>query len=78
MEANQNVSIHFEGKEDLYISVFGKAKLIRNKASFAEHWVDSLNQWFKDGIDTKGMVLIQVKGSQIKYWQKEKQGALKI
>ncbi|MBC7867747.1 MAG: pyridoxamine 5'-phosphate oxidase family protein [Gloeobacteraceae cyanobacterium ES-bin-316] len=78
LEANTSVSLIFEGKEDLFISVMGKAKLIRNKNSFAEHWVDSLAQWFKDGIETKGMVLIHVKATKIKYWQNEKQGEIAV
>ncbi len=78
LETNTNVSLIFEGKSDLYIGVTGKAKLIRNKETFKEHWVDSLNQWFKDGVETKGMVLIHVKGSAIKYWQREKEGVIRL
>lgn len=78
LEANPNACLNFEGKDELYISVIGKAKLIRNKASFAEHWQKSLEQWFPEGIDTKGMVLIHLKGSKICYWQREKQGEVKL
>lgn len=78
LEANPNVCLNFEGKNWLYISVIGKAKLIKNKASFAEHWQKSLEQWFPEGIDTKGMVLLHVKGSKIRYWQKENQGEVKL
>jgi general stress protein 26 len=31
------------GKSDLYISVTAKAKLIRDKTSFVEHWVKDLD-----------------------------------
>ena len=78
IEANPQVNLNFEGKNDLYLSISGKAKLIRNKASFAEHWVDSLQQWFKQGIDTKGMVLIHIKGDKLYYWQKDKGGTVKL
>ena len=78
IEANPQVSLNFEGKKDLYISVSGRANLIRNKASFEQHWDKSLNQWFKDGIDTPGIVLIHVKGRELKYWQKNKEGKLKL
>ncbi len=78
IEANPQANLNFEGKNDLYLSVSGKAKLIRNKALFAEHWVDSLQQWFKEGIDTKGMVLIHIKGDKLYYWQKDKGGTLKL
>ncbi len=72
------MSLNFEGKDELYISVSGKAKIIRNKTQFAEHWVDSLNQWFELGIDTPGTVLIQVKGNNLHYWQRAKEGKIKL
>ncbi len=76
--ANPQVSLNFEGEKNLYISVTGKAKLIRSRAQMEEHWMDSLNQWFKDGLDTPGIVLIHIKGTKLKYWQKEKEGEIKI
>ena len=78
LEADPNVLLTLEGKDDLFISVSGKAKLIRDKASFAEHWVKDLDRWFSDGIDSKGLVLIHVKGNKIHYWQKEKEGEIAI
>jgi len=78
LEANPSVSLSFEGKDDIFISVAGKAKLIRNKEMFKEHWQDSLNQWFPEGPDTKGVVLIHVKGTTLKYWQREKEGAISL
>ncbi len=78
IENTAQVNLNFEGKDMLYISIAGKAKLIRNKTSFEQHWVDGLEQWFKQGIDTPGMVLIQVKGMRLRYWQKEKEGEIKL
>ena len=78
LEANPQVSLNFEGQNQLFISVSGKAKLIRNKLLFEEHWIDSLKQWFPEGVDTPGMVLIHVKGNSIQYWQKNKQGKIKL
>ena len=78
IEANPQVSLNFEGASDLYISVSGKAKLIRNKTKFAEHWVDGLEQWFPKGVDSPGMVLVHVKGNHVQYWQKNKQGKIKL
>lgn len=78
IESNAQVNLNFEGKDMLYISIAGKAKLIRNKTAFEEHWVDGLEQWFKKGVDTPGMVLIHIKGSKLRYWQKEKEGAIKL
>ena len=78
LEANPQVSLNFEGKNQLYLSVSGRAKLIRNKSMFKEHWMDSLNQWFPKGIDTPGLVLIHVKANSLQYWQKEKEGKINL
>ena len=78
LEANPQVCLNFEGKKDLFIAVSGKAKLIRNRESFAEHWVDSLEQWFPQGIETPGMVLLHVKGNYVHYWQRNKEGKIKL
>lgn len=76
--ANPNVSLNFEGTGGLYISISGKAKLIRDKGILEEHWVDSLDQWFENGVNTKGIVLIHVKGTRLSYWHKMEQGQLRV
>jgi general stress protein 26 len=78
IEANPQVSLNFQGEKDLYMSISGKATLLRNKASFEEHWNPDLERWFSDGVDTPGLVLIRVKGTQVSYWQREKEGKLKL
>ena len=78
LENNPTVTLNFEGPKQLYIMISGKAKLIRDKQVFIEHWNESLDQWFKDGVDTKGIVLIHVKGNKIRYWQNQYDGEIKI
>ena len=74
LEKNKHVTLTFTGAKKLFLSVTGKAKLVRSKDKMAEHWVKSLDQWFKDGIDTKGVVMIHVNAKRIKYWQEEQEG----
>lgn len=76
--ANPQVSLNFEGGKGLFISVKGKAKLIKDKETFAEHWVDDLGRWFKKGIDTPGLTLIHVKGSKLRYWKWDKEGEITL
>ncbi len=75
---NPHACLHFAGKDNMYIMVNGKASLIRDKEKFSKHWDKSLDRWFEEGIETKGIVLIHIKGTQVKYWQNEKQGELKL
>jgi general stress protein 26 len=78
IEANPHVNIGFEGPKNLYISVTGKASIIRTRGRMEEHWLDELKQWFKEGLDTPGIVMVHVTGSRIKYWQNEDQGEIAL
>src|ERR1700710_308478 len=55
----------------LYISVSGKADVVRDRGEMAKHWVPDLDAWFKDGVDTPGLAMIHVKADRVKYWQGE-------
>jgi general stress protein 26 len=52
----------------VYISVEGDAELIRDKIVFQQHWNSDLDKWFKQGVDTPGLVLIKVHAHRIKCW----------
>lgn len=78
IESNPQVVLNFEGSKGLFISVKGKAKLIRDKDTIAEHWVKDLDMWFKKGIDTPGLTLIRVQGNKLRYWQQEKNGEITL
>ncbi len=78
LEANPEVNLSFTGDKQLFISVVGEAELIRDRQQMKDHWQDSLEQWFEDGIDTPGIVMIRVKGKRIKYWQNWDTGEIKL
>ncbi|MFD2935808.1 pyridoxamine 5'-phosphate oxidase family protein [Spirosoma flavum] len=78
IDENAHVNLSFEGPKKLYISINGKAALIRDKAKMKEHWVKDLEVWFENGLDTPGVVMIHVKAERIKYWQGEDEGEVKI
>lgn len=73
-----SVSLAFQGPKMFMVAVQGTAELIREKSEFEAHWTDGLDQWFKDGVDTKGLVLIKVIATRIHYWDGENDGELKL
>ncbi|OGX81167.1 pyridoxamine 5'-phosphate oxidase family protein [Hymenobacter coccineus] len=75
---NAHVNLGFTGAKGLYVSIVGTAHLIRQKSTMEEHWLPSLNQWFPQGIDTPGVVLVRVEAKRIKYWQGEEEGELTV
>lgn len=78
IETNPQICLNFAGNKGLYISIAGKARLIRNKSLFEEHWNPGLNQWFPNGTDTPGIVLIRVVGTKLQYWQRDKEGEIRL
>jgi general stress protein 26 len=62
------------GKPGMFIHVEGEARLVKDKARFAEHWTPGLDHWFEEGIDTPGLTLVEVEAKRIHYWDGEDQG----
>ncbi len=78
IKENNNINLSYQSSDMFYISISGKAKLVSNKETLKKHWVPSLKQWFKDGVDTPGIIMINFKAQRIKYWHKEDQGEIKL
>jgi general stress protein 26 len=66
------------GAPGQFIHVEGDAHVIRDKARFADHWDASLERWFKQGVDTPGMVMLQVSAGRIHYWDGEDEGEVAL
>jgi len=78
LKKNKHVNLVFNGRNKLLISVSGKAKLIKDRQLMKEHWAKNLKEWFKDGLDTPGIVMIKVEAQKIKYWKKNKEEEIQV
>src|SRR4028118_386953 len=56
------------GMKPFFITLEGRAELIKEKARFAEHWTKDLDRWFEQGVDTPGLTLIRVEAERLHYW----------
>ena len=64
------------GRPPLFVVVEGRASLIEDKAAFADHWTKDLDRYFPEGIDTPGVVMIQVSAGAIRYWDGSDEGTI--
>jgi general stress protein 26 len=64
------------GKPGIFISIEAVAELVRDKATFEAHWNADLDRWFKEGVDTPGIVLIKAHAERITYWDGEDEGTI--
>ena len=74
IDRDPNVGLTYQSKSGMlgmkpfFITIEGRAELIKDKAQFAEHWTKDLDAWFKEGIDTAGLTLIKVIAKRLHYW----------
>lgn len=84
IERDPNVGLAYQGSAKLFQSskffvfVEGKASLVRDKASYKDHWNADLDKWFENGIDSPNIVMIKVKAEQIKFWDGMKNGSVRL
>lgn len=84
IEGDDRVSLAFSVEPGLlagaglFIAVEGKVQVIRDKSQFEAHWVPDLDAWFKQGVDTPGLVLLKVHARRIKYWEGNDEGEVKL
>jgi hypothetical protein len=62
----------------IYVAVEGAAELIRDKATFKQHWTSDLDKWFDDGVDTPGIVLIRGKAKRVTCWKGREEGEVEL
>ena len=51
-----------------YVSVSGRASLVRDKNKVDQLWSNSIRSWFPNGKDDPDMALIRVQVEQAEYW----------
>ena len=84
IQSDPNVGLGLQGKAGMlgmkpfFITIEGKAELIKDKSRFEEHWTKDLDAWFKQGVDTPGLVLIKVHAERLHYWDGFDEGEIAL
>lgn len=61
------VSFAHPGRQD-YVSLSGRASLVRDPAAVKEHWSEAMRAWFPKGTDDSDIALLRVDVETAEYW----------
>lgn len=83
IERDPKVALGFSSEagifsEGIYVAVEGVAELIRDKASFQQHWNPDLDKWYENGIETPDLVLIRVKATRVSCWKDHEEFEVRV
>lgn len=70
-------SLTYQGKDGLFIHIYGEAQYTEQREKMKDHWSDDLNRWFPDSLE-KGGLMIRVDAKKTHYWQNEKEGEVRL
>jgi len=62
----------------LFLSVSGRARIVRDVAKKQQLWQQDLAQWFDEGPESEAIVLIKVTPATVAYWSKTEAGELRM
>ena len=82
IEGDPNVALNYQSKSGMlgmkpfFVTIEGRAELIKDKARVTGHWTEDLDEWFKQGLDTPGLTMIKVHAQRLHYWDGYDEGEI--
>ncbi len=69
VQADQRVGVSFADPDrQNYVSMSGRASLVRDRAAIDAHWAEPVRTWFPKGKDDPDIALLRVDVTQAEYW----------
>ncbi len=69
VEHEHNVNVSYAKPDaQLYVSVSGKARLVRDREKIKELWNPAFKAWFPKGLDDPDIALLKVTVERAEYW----------
>jgi len=65
---NRVNAAYLQPGDDRYVSVSGRAEVVKDRAKIEELWSPILKAWFPDGLDDPSLCLLRVSVEQAEYW----------
>ncbi len=69
IEQDHHVNLSYAAPDkNLYVSVSGKARMVRDRKKAEELWNPAYKAWFPKGLDDPDLALLRVGVTQAEYW----------
>lgn len=69
IEKDDRVNVAYSKPDDnTYVSISGKAEIVKDRAKIEELWSPVLKAWFPEGLDDPHLCLLKVGVEQAEYW----------
>jgi len=69
IEHDRHVNVSYSSPErQHYVSMSGRARLVRDRAKIEELWNPAYKAWFPEGLDDPELALLKVSVEQAEYW----------
>lgn len=76
---DQHVNIAFVSDDDgRYVSVAGRARVVRDRPKMEDLWSSALKAWFPKGIDDPDLALLCVEVESAEYWDSPSGGFVQL
>jgi general stress protein 26 len=73
IEDEREVNVSYAAPDaQIYVSVSGLARMVRDKARLAQMWRENARRWFPEGVDSPGIALLEVRMTEAEYWDVDK------
>lgn len=79
IQADDRVNVAYsEPGNNRYVSVSGRAEILKDKAKMEELWSPAHKAWFPEGLDDPTLCLLKVNVEQAEYWDAPSSTLLQI
>ncbi len=79
IEKDNRVNVSYALPSDnTYISVSGKAEIVKDRAKIEELWNPIYKAWFPDGLDDPNIILLKIEVEQAEYWDSSSSTVVQI
>ena len=69
IEKDNRVNAAYSNPDDnVYLSISGRAEVVKDKAKIEELWSPVLKAWFPEGLDDPHLCLLKIPVEQAEYW----------